>query len=80
MLPWVLLVREAPIGGNGVAGLDLLADLSLAGAFLLGVEMFVTFTFFSQLGDNRQRASTILFPPRPIQRWQMGSIFGHMLT
>ena len=80
MLPRVLLAKEAPVGGSGVACLDLLADLSLARAFLLGAEMFVTFTFFSQLGDNRQRASTILFPPRPIQRWQMGSIFGHMLT
>ena len=45
-MPWLLLAREAPVGGSGVAGLDLLADLSLAGAFLLGAEMFVTLKFF----------------------------------
>ena len=50
MLPQVLLVREAPVGGSGVASLGLLVDLSLAGDFLLGVEMFVILTFFSQPG------------------------------
>ena len=48
MLPRVLLVGGASVGGCRVVGLDLLADLSLVGPFLLGVEMFVTLTFFSQ--------------------------------
>ena len=50
LLPQVLLAKGAPIGGSGVAGLVLPTDLSLAGAFLLGTEIFVTLTFFSQLG------------------------------
>ena len=45
-----MLARGASVDGREVAGLDLLADLSLAGPFLLGAEMFVTLTFFSQSG------------------------------
>ena len=48
MLPCVLLVGGASVGGRGIAGFDLLPNLSLAGPFLLGAEMFVTLTFFSQ--------------------------------
>ena len=50
MLPCVLLAGGASVGGLGVAGLDLLADLSLAGPFLLSIGMFITLTFFSQPG------------------------------
>ena len=48
--PRVLLEGGASVGGHEVASLDLLADLSLAGSFLAGAKMFVTFTFFSQPG------------------------------
>ena len=48
LLPRVLLVGGASVGGLEVAGLDLLADLSLVGPFLLSAGMFVTLTFFSQ--------------------------------
>ena len=48
LLPRVLLAGGASVGGLEVAGLDLLADLSLVGPFLLSAGMFVTLTFFSQ--------------------------------
>ena len=50
LLPCVLLVGVASMGGRGVADLDLLADLCLVGPFLTGAWTFITLTFFSQLG------------------------------
>ena len=80
LLPRVLLVGGASVGGLEVAGLDLLADLSLVGPFLLGVEMFVTLTFFSQPEGYSPACQYHPFSPRPIQRWQMGSVFWYTLA
>ena len=50
LLPRVLLVGVASMGGRGVVDLGLLVDLSLVGPFLTGAGTFMTLTFFSQPG------------------------------
>ena len=73
-MPRVLLAREAPVGGSGVAGLGLLADLSLVGAFLLGVEMFVTLNFFlptERIIDSVPVPSFFLLVPLKDGRWAL---------
>ena len=50
LLPRVLLVGVASIGGRGVVDLGLLVDLSLVGPFLTCAGTFITLIFLSQSG------------------------------